>query len=108
MLKGIIKILGRNNQGTIFSDDCLKAVVKDAQGKVYPIGKGIGIIKNIRYKKGEVIGDFEFPHLFISAEGKVAGHLDLPGDKRSVTTFLLEKFELLEDKAKNKKKRRRK
>ncbi len=100
MLKGTLRILGRENNGTIFSDDCLKDIVKKAKDKTYPIGKKAGIIKNLRYVKGEIIGDYEFPKLFISTEGKVAGHLDLPGNKRSVTTFILEKFELLEDKKK--------
>lgn len=97
MLTGSFTMFSLTTNGHKFSVDCLKGIAKDNKGKVCKIGKGTGIIHNIRYYKKQVIADFSFPNLLINTSGKIITELSLVKG-RVVTEFKIDKIELTETK----------
>jgi len=97
MLTGSFVMFSRVTNGHQFSADCLKGIANDNKGKVCKIGKGTGIVHNIRYHKKQVIADFSFPKLIINTSGKIMTELSLVKG-RLITDFKVDKIELIEEK----------
>jgi len=49
VLTGTFVIFSRVTNGHKFSVDCLKGIANDNKGKLCKIGKGTGIVNNIRF-----------------------------------------------------------
>jgi len=99
VLTGTFVIFSRVTNGHKFSVDCLKGIANDNKGKLCKIGKGTGIVNNIRYYKKQVIADFSFPNLLINTSGKIMTELSLVKG-RLITEFKIDKIELIENKGK--------